>query len=332
MRITTSAVLRNYQTGLSKATIQLNSDQSKVLSQRAFSKSAEDPAAAAQAFKLRKSYASTCDYISNAKGAISKLDTVESSAVEMNTVAQSAKELILQGINGATSSEGRATIAASLRAYQETLVLGANAKYGDDFIYGGANTSEVPFELVNGKLQYYGIDVNTTDTAEKATLNKLASEEILTDIGFGLEVDGSSSVTSGTAFSISFSGLDALGYGKDTDGNEANLVNLLGKIADELEADNFDTAETSKLSKQFDSACAKLLNYVTGLGTKSNYLQTTLTRLEDNKSIITDKISSLESVDMAEAITNYSWSQYAYNAALKVGNSILSQSFIDYMS
>ena len=332
MRITTSAILRNYQGGLSKVAVQLNSDQNKVLTQRSFSTAAENPAAATQAFKLRKSYASNINYISNTEDAISKIETISSSGLEMHTVAKNAKEMILQAINGSTSAEGRATIAASLRGYQETLVLSANAKYGDDFMFGGANNSEAPFELVNGELQYFGINVNTTDPTEKATLDKLLSEEVLIDLGFGLEVDATSNVTNGTAFSTSFSGLDALGYGTDSNGFENNLVNLLGQIADELEEENFDTEKTSELSLKLESACSHLMNFVTELGTKSNYLENTLTRLETNQTILNEKITALESIDLAEAITNYSWSQYAYNAALKVGNSILSQSFIDYMS
>ena len=35
---------------------------------------------------------------------------------------------------------------------------------------------------------------------------------------------------------------------------------------------------------------------------------------------------------MADAITGLSWQQYCYNAALKIGNQLLSQSLIDYMN
>ena len=37
-------------------------------------------------------------------------------------------------------------------------------------------------------------------------------------------------------------------------------------------------------------------------------------------------------MDPAEAITQMNWSQYCYNAALRIGNQILSQSLIDYMN
>ena len=39
----------------------------------------------------------------------------------------------------------------------------------------------------------------------------------------------------------------------------------------------------------------------------------------------------LEQVDMAEAISSYTWQGYAYNAALKVGTDIVSQSLLDFM-
>ena len=34
---------------------------------------------------------------------------------------------------------------------------------------------------------------------------------------------------------------------------------------------------------------------------------------------------------LAEAISGFSWDMYCYNAALKIGNQLLSQSLIDYM-
>jgi flagellar hook-associated protein 3 FlgL len=42
-------------------------------------------------------------------------------------------------------------------------------------------------------------------------------------------------------------------------------------------------------------------------------------------------MENVEGIDLAKALTDYSWNQYAYNAALKVGTSILSASFIDFM-
>ena len=45
-----------------------------------------------------------------------------------------------------------------------------------------------------------------------------------------------------------------------------------------------------------------------------------------------EQILGIEDVDLADAITSYSWAQYCYNVSIKVGNSILSQSLMDYMN
>ena len=42
--------------------------------------------------------------------------------------------------------------------------------------------------------------------------------------------------------------------------------------------------------------------------------------------------SALEDVNMVESITSFIWAQYCYNSALKVGNSVLSQSLMDYLN
>ena len=53
--------------------------------------------------------------------------------------------------------------------------------------------------------------------------------------------------------------------------------------------------------------------------------------LEDNFYNLQEQYSDIEDVDMADAITSLVWAQYCYNAALKVGNSILSESLMDYL-
>ena len=44
-----------------------------------------------------------------------------------------------------------------------------------------------------------------------------------------------------------------------------------------------------------------------------------------------EQILDVEQIDLADAITAFSWDQFCYNSALKVGNQLLSQSLLDYM-
>ena len=65
---------------------------------------------------------------------------------------------------------------------------------------------------------------------------------------------------------------------------------------------------------------------------RSKFLQTTQDRLSTQQLNINEQFLDIEQVDLAEAITNFSWDMYCYNAALKIGNQLLSQSLIDYMN
>ncbi len=112
------------------------------------------------------------------------------------------------------------------------------------------------------------------------------------------------------------------------------MIVLAGQIADVLEREDFtdeDYDELQQLLEKFDGGRDGLLDNLTTIGTKTNFLQTTKTRLEDQELALTEQIHNVVDVDMAEAITEFSWAQYAYNAALKIGTSILTPSFIDFM-
>ncbi|MGL6221116.1 MAG: hypothetical protein ACRC36_23995, partial [Lacrimispora sphenoides] len=129
----------------------------------------------------------------------------------------------------------------------------------------------------------------------------------------------------------SLPGIKAIGYGQDADGMSNNVIVLAGQLADALEADTFDADTYGKLMNKFKDLGTNVLNEVTNLGVKSEFLNTTKDRLENNDISLQEQMLKVEGIDPAEAITDYMWNQYAYNAALKVGTSILSPSFIDFM-
>ncbi len=333
MRITTNTIIRNYSTGLNKASKSLYDARSTVLSERNFNTMADDIGGSVKAFQLRREYSRTGDQLDNLDEAYSRLQSVESSALQINTMAQQVSSNILTGASD-TSKEQRSILATNLREIQKSMVLSANSTFGDKFVLNGASTKEVPFVLSDdgATLTYRGINVNTTDTAEMAELDALSKETLYVDLGFGLQEDSNGKLITSSAFNMSTPGINLLGYGNDDDGNSKNIVTLIGQLATELESDTFDSEKFQELSLAYEDSFDGLVDSITQLGTKSNYLENTKTHLEDVQSTLNEKIVSLEDVDLAGAITQFSWAQYAYNAALKVGNSIISSSFIDFMS
>ena len=148
--------------------------------------------------------------------------------------------------------------------------------------------------------------------------------------GSGISIAGYKTVST-SAFNTSTPGINLLGYGVDGDGDPKNVVALLGKMADELEKEPFDETTFNRLFGKFENCLNTATDYEASLGTKSKFLETTETRLKAYNDTLNARIAEVENVDMPEAISTYLWQGYAYNAALKVGTNIISNSLIDFM-
>lgn len=336
MRITTNALIRNYKSNLANSMSSLNTARDKVMTGRQFASAAENPTGALRSSVLERKYVKTLDYISSAKDAQSYLDSQESAAMQISDLSLTlTKQYGLEALNGTTGSqEIRKSYADAWRNAQDSLLLSMNASYEGKYVFAGSDGKNPPFSLSKdpntGKqiLTYRGLDVN--DPANKAKLDELAKDTTYVDLGFGL-TSNNGAIDPSSAFNTSLPGLNLIGYGQDDEGDSKNMILLAGQIADALETEPFDKEKYENLLNKFEAGRNNVLENVTTLGTKSSFLENSLTRLEDNKLGLSTQLDSVVNIDMADAITQFSWAQYAYNAALKVGTSILSPSFIDFM-
>lgn len=337
MRITTNAILRNYNKNLSTSMSNLDTMRNRVMTRRKFNSSSEEPSSALRATTLERRYSKNNDYLDTVKDIQSHQNAQEDSAMQISTISLVlAKQYGIEGMNGTNhSKETRQTYADAWRGGQQSMLLALNATYGSEYVFGGSNAKETPFSLgknADGKeaLFYQGVDV-TDGNAFK--LDELSKDSHYIDLGFGLEVDGESSynIDAASAFNTSLPGINLVGYGRDDDGDPKNMLILAGQIADLLEEEDFDYDKYKELVGKFEDGRNDLLSGVTILGTQTEFLTTTEERLENNKIQIAEDYENVVNVDMAEAIMDFSWAQYVYNASLKVGNNILTPSFIDYM-
>ncbi len=348
MRITTNAILRNYKSNLGTSLKNLDTARTRVMTQRKFNSTAEDPSNALRAAILERKYVKNEDYLNIVKDVQSFQDSQEDAAMQIETIAKRlSKQYGLEALNGTNGSlETRKTYADAWRGAQESLLLSLNASYEGKYVFAGSDGKEAPFKLTEEPdpndptktiqvLKYRGVDVN--DPANADVLEKLSKDTLFVDLGFGLNVDVLNGgkdidVDSSSAFNTSLPGINLAGFGKDDNGRTNNIVLLCGQIADLLDEEEFDRDEYTELLKKFDEGRSNVLEKVTILGTQTEFLTTTKDRLETNSISLSTQIDNVVNVDMAEAIMNFSWAQYAYNAALKVGNNILTPSFIDFMN
>ncbi|TGE35662.1 flagellar hook-associated protein 3 [Desulfosporosinus fructosivorans] len=141
---------------------------------------------------------------------------------------------------------------------------------------------------------------------------------------------------------VNAEGSDIVGEGEDS------LFNTLAKLELALAGEtqyksvSYDasagvTVEThdldlSGLLNDLDEDINRVLSVRADLGARTNYVQKTQTRLEDNELTYSDILSQNDEVDLAEVSVNLSSAQAGYQAALAAGAKVIQNSLLDYLT
>ena len=352
IRSTTNGTLKSYRYNLQRSTYNLNSSRDTVLTGRKFNTFSEDPSIATRSFQLRRSYTRTSSQYMVGQSVTRKYEvawsTLDSISQDLHTTADdSVLTSVIRGINEPTGS-GRNALGQSLQQAAESIVQKMNVKYGDNFVFAGADGLNVPFNLEEGVLTYRNLDVSAPESNPDApdsltdftALDNIAqNEKKFADIGLGMQEDADGNLIQSSAFDAALHGINYLGYGVDEDGDPKNVVCLMNRMGEILKncdsdgnyAEPGDKKELIRLFDKFTLAVDQFSNKYTELDTRASFLKSNQAQLENNTYTLQEQITELEDADPAEAITAFSWAQYCYNSALKVGNSILSESLMDYL-
>ncbi len=355
-RITTNGTMRNYRSNLEKSRGKLNKAMERVMTHRMFSSYAEDPAAASRAFQLRRSIWRAQDQISNVQYQLSYNQTgfVAVDAICDGTTDEpglNAYVETLRGLNDADAG-GRRALGQDILAQAESVVKNMNVTYGENFVFAGADGLNVPFSWDGDKLLYRGVDVRGYDAAgnpSQAELDKLegfTEEKTFIDIGMGFENDAAGKFVDASGYNGALCGLDFLGYGVDKEGDPQNLVLLMKEIGTILshadpQTGKFDPddAKDQEVMDRLNTLAGKLIDRIhlvseehVKLGSNSEFLTSVESQLEEMSDLTDEQREEIEAIDPADAISEMMWGNYCYQAALKIGNQVLSQSLLDYMS
>lgn len=358
-RITTNGTMRNYRSNLLGSRNRLESAMTKVQTHRRFTTYAEDPAAASQAWKVRRSVWRTQDQINNVdylcgvnQVAFTAVDAI-CDGVDDRPGLNGYPKVLLEALNDPTGS-GRRALGTEILTECEALVSNMNAKYGDNYVFAGSDGLNVPFSWSGDTLCYRGIDVNTKDAGELEKLKKYSQEKTYVDIGMGFQEDKDENFITATGYNSALIGINFLGFGQDEDGDSNNIVTLMHEVGEILRRTDPDTGrfytstgETIPPEEEKNSNEWQRLNVLTNkiiskihdvsekhveLSAQTDFLQKTGTQLEERKDLLEEQRIGIEEIDPADAISEMLWANYCYQASLKIGNSVLSQSLLDYMN
>jgi flagellar hook-associated protein 3 FlgL len=369
-------MMNTYRKNLQGSNLKLSDSMDKVMTKRNFNSYAEDPAAATQAFRLRRDWYQTSSQLDNANSVYSKFNTAwhNMGGIIKDLSDTNGRVSAIRGTNG-TAGESRTALAKVLRETGDSIIQAMNQKVGDQFIFAGNDGLNVPFSWGedpdgNKILLYRGINVNSKNPEDQQRLKEMTQEEINIDLGMGLKEDDNAVLINGSAFNAALCGLDFMNYGVDEDGDPKNLALIMRELADVfdgwrengqkympekyrdmsadeikqiMEADGPEAKEINAYHAEMEEKANRLMDKLNAaqehttekyveLDASASFLQSEQGILSSQKTDLNTQILEVEQIDLADAITRMSYDQMCYNAALKIGTQLLSQSLVDYMN
>lgn len=346
MRITHRMTTQKYNRNLNQISYQLDKAATQAYTGNRISKSSEDTASAVRAFKLRENRSKLADYQGNIGHAYDYLANVESTLTHVHKAVENALiENIEAALNSPNSNtQDRNIYAANIKQIQEQLLQTLNNNSSGSYIMGGANTTTRPFGVdADGNLTYQGRTLKdldpATNPADAQFITDMKEKGLSVDIGLGLSFGGGA-LDPNSVFTYSVSGLELMTLGTTQitiDGTSssvpANIYDLLTEVVNELQKPDQDYAQPrlDALFGQLKNESKTLFNSITNIGAKTSYLDFMKDRYSGQDIMLEDRLSQIEDIDFELAAINYETQRLAYNAALKLGSSVIPPSIFDYM-
>ncbi len=316
MRISSNQMYTNGIDGILKLQSDLYTTQNQIDTGRRIVTPKDDPVGAAQALMVSQSLSVNDLYIKNQGTATDKLNNLDSTLSSVNDQLQSIYSSAVAAGNGAYSDADRAAIATQLKAGLANLVALGNSQDGTGrYIFAGfksttppfavtANTT--PFSLANPYVAYSGDDGVQTLQVDAST--NLPTSEPGSQVFMRIQ-DASGNVTGRSVFDAVQNMINYLNTPGGT-ASSATYTTALKDISDSI----------SSISRE-RSAVGASLNSLTNMGTVA----------ADRKLQYQTQLSSLQDVDMAQALSSVSKQQLQLQASQATFAAVSKLSLFNYI-
>ena len=173
LRVTTGSNINGGLSGLQNAAGRLAALQAKMSSGQQITKPSDDPSGTVEALALRGELRRNTQYASNANDAIAWLSAADTSYTQVVTQLQSARTLVVQGLNSGASSTGSTTaIANQIDQLRSSLINLANTQYNGRPIFGGTTAGSVAYDPSGNYVGDSGVVSRTVGAQQTVQINQ----------------------------------------------------------------------------------------------------------------------------------------------------------------
>lgn len=265
--------------------------QEQLSTGRVLNRPSDSPTDTTSAMRIRSTLAATKQYARNGldgQGWLNQIDTTLQSAVHQTT---RARELGMQGMNGAASPAAREALASEVEQLRDSLISLGNTRYLERPVFGGITAGDVAY------------DPDGTYVGTPGAVNRTIAE------GVKVRVDLDAEEAFGPHGDNVFDHLSAMANALRA-GDSAALQSSLTAVGADLE--------------RFTSGLAQV-------GSRTNRIDTAVQRTMDDELDLTSSLSEIENVDLPRAMVDLQLQQVAYQAALAATSRVIQPSLIDFL-
>lgn len=291
MRVSTSMIFNNGTNGILNRQSDLYKIQSQLSSGRRIQSPEDDPIGASEVLEVSQSNAVNKQYLDNQANAQSQLTYVESTLGSVGDALLRIGELAKEGENPTLDDSKRGMIAAELKGIMSNLIGLANTQDGSgQYIFAGYKSNTKPFEA-NPQFPVPIYDL----TSSYVTYSGDSGNPTL-------------AVTSSNDMAVSENGFDVFMQVKNASGTVVGK-SLFDTVQNMI--NNMDSSLPYSASNQADaisevsSALTHIATVRASVGARQNSLDGLTAAGEDVKYLYGVRLSELQDLDYAAAISEY---------------------------
>jgi flagellar hook-associated protein 3 FlgL len=275
---------------------QMNNLQNEVTTGSRLNKPSDDPGGMVVALSSQSSLSRMTQYATNINDGIGAL---QQSTASLSTISNSliqARSLVLSAVNGTPTAATLSAVSSQLQGIRANVLAAMNAQYAGRPVFGGDGSAT----------QAFASDGTYTGNATAPTRN----------------------AAPGTSVTVGMTGAAAFGTGSS--GVLGALDQMIGHLNSGTATDveslrDGDLTNLTSADNLVDNASATT-------GTAYNQLQGLQSQNQTVSLALTSRLSSVQNVDMAQALTDLKTAESSYQAALYSTAQTNRQSLVNFLS
>lgn len=316
----------------------------------------DDPIATVNVLNTNRQLGQIDTFAKNVELATSELSALDDLMELATGYLSNVWDKAIQANNQTYSGTSLEALKVEIDETIKTMVDLANTEYNDNYIFGGANTKIMPYEMDdNGNIIYHGTPHSNPDYIRQTEVADGVFEVINTtgDRVFGyyeatfeysdadgkkvienVDADGKKTYTyeDGTDYTGKVEDLKATIVDEKYSGVMGAMKLLSNSIQMVLDGDTeAGYKQMNSTLDMFKNSLTDITEEQTKFGGVYNRLEMTTSTLETSNDNLTAYLSSQKDIDLPSAISNWLQAQYAYQASLQVSSASMGMSLLNYL-